>query len=83
MTNPMLESFRICWMTNPTTNTISAIGLIKSISLLPRQILNFWPFGTFNLSAMLVCDPPEIHQARSQNPPHNAAVEIHDEWTKF
>ena len=49
----------------------SAICLFKVLASYHGSQFVFWPFGTFNLPAMQVCNPLEIYQAHSQYPSHS------------
>ena len=49
----------------------SAIGLFKLLASKHGSQFVFSSFGTFDLSAIQVCNPPEICQAHSQYPPHS------------
>ena len=83
MVNPLLESLGeppTACVTNFSRPLANLKG--KGNPDLPSVCLNYWPpnvaqfvflkpFGTFDLSAMQVCNPPEIFQAHSQHPPHS------------
>ena len=76
MANPLLESFgeppKAC-VTNSSRPLANLKG--KENLDLPSDCSNYWtpivfkPFDTFDLSAMQICNPPEICQAHSQYPP--------------
>jgi hypothetical protein len=49
----------------------SVIGLFKLLASYRGSQFVFYSFGTFDLSVMQVCNPPEICQVHSQYPPHS------------
>ena len=68
-----ISSKKYLYYFNCPKKPTSAIGLFKLLASERGSQFMFQPFGTFNLSAMQVCNPPEICQAHNQYPPHSRA----------
>ena len=61
----------ISWRTSKDKKTQICLWFVQTIGILRWHCLCFNHFGTIELLAMQVCNPPEICKAHSQHPPHS------------